>query len=456
MKNYFDLIKKLGPLDRCHCGPEMDKAYKILSEYYTNTRIIKYPCSQEINHWSLPPYWDCKKAILKDSDGNVIADKSRNNLEVFSYSPSFKGEIGLEELQKHLFSDPKRPESIIFHFRNQYRHWDPAWGFSIPHSKRLELTDQSYYVEIESSFSFNKELVQADLYHKGKNTEVEYLFLGHFDHPSMVNDGLAGCIAAFEIINRLKNKKTRFSYRAFASVEIVGSMAYLHNEEIVQKNTKEALFLGLSGLKSPLTYQKSYFEKSKIDLIVEHLLSFNNENNPILSHREITGNDENVFDSVGYEIPTGTLMRWPFPEYHSNFDNIEITSQDKIEEVVNFGLSIIQILENDNKIIANYKGVPCLSSPEINLYLSPEEISNIVDSSQLSKISFNNNSFTDYVNYLNDNSNLLYPFMNNVVRLADGKHSILEICSLSKIPFAFGLAYIREMEKKGILEIIND
>ena len=456
MKNYFDLIKKLGPLDTFHCGPEMDKAYKLLSEYYINTRIISYPCGKKINHWSLPPYWNCKKAILKDSDGNIIADKSRNNLEVFSYSPSFRGEIGLEELQKHLFSDPKRPEAIIFHFRNQYRHWDPIWGFSIPHSKRLELTDQKYFVEIDSSLSFDKELVQADLYHKGENPEIEYLFLGHFDHPSMVNDGLAGCIAAFEIINRLKNIKTRFSYRAFASVEIVGSMAYLHNDKMIQKNTKEALFLGFSGIKSPLIYQKSYFEKSKIDLIVEHLLFFNNEDNSLLSHREIAGNDENIFDSVGYEIPTGTLMRWPFPEYHSNFDNVEITSKDKIEEVVNFGLRIVHILENDRKIIANYKGVPCLSNPDINLYLSPEVISNIVESDQLSKISLNDNSFIDYINYLNDNSNLLYPFMNNVVRLADGEHTILDISRKSGIPFFFAEAYINEMVKKDLIKIIDD
>ena len=149
-------------------------------------------------------------------------------------------------------------------------------------------------------------------------------------------------------------------------------------------------------------------------------------------------------------------MRWPFPEYHSNFDNVEITSKDKIEEVVNFGLRIVHILENDRKIIANYKGVPCLSNPDINLYLSPEVISNIVESDQLSKISLNDNSFIDYINYLNDNSNLLYPFMNNVVRLADGEHTILDISRKSGIPFFFAEAYINEMVKKDLIKIMMD
>ena len=48
MKNYFDLLKKLAPLDRCHCGPEMEEAYQILKSYYQSTRLIRYPCGVKI------------------------------------------------------------------------------------------------------------------------------------------------------------------------------------------------------------------------------------------------------------------------------------------------------------------------------------------------------------------------------------------------------------------------
>ena len=88
----------------------------------------------------------------------------------------------------------------------------------------------------------------------------------------------------------------------------------------------------------------------------------------IFNHRELVGNDENVFDSIGYNIPTGTLTRWPFAEYHTDYDNIEITDKFKLEEVINFTLNIIDILENDKFISGLYKGIPCLSNPEINLY----------------------------------------------------------------------------------------
>lgn len=454
MKSYYNLIKELAPLDRCHCGPEMEYAYDILTEHYKGSRKLKYQCGENIHHWIIPPYWECKKAILKDSDGNIIADKSRNNLEVFSYSPPYKGDISLKNLDDHLISDPERPDSIIFHFRNQYRHWSPVWGFSIPDKIRRSLKDELYYVEIESSFDNSKKMIQADFSHSGEN-EKEFLFMGHFDHPSMVNDGLAGSIAAFEIINRLKGRKTYNSYRAFASVEIIGSVAYLAKEKNIVKNLNEALFLSFSGINSELSYQQSYKRKSTLDRIVKYLLSFNIKYNEdyIFSHREVVGNDENVFDSVGYEIPTGTLFRTPFPEYHTNKDNISITSNEKIEEMIGFGLKIIDVLENDYFVTANYNGLPCLSNSEIDLYIEPKIMSNLISNDQLSKIDIDRRIYSNELNYLEDHQEILNQFMQNVVRMADGHNTIFDICEKSKIPFFFGLAYLKKMEEKKIVSL---
>lgn len=453
MDHYYELIEALAPLDRCHCGLEMEKAYSFLTDYYQGARLIKYPCKQEIYNWILPPYWECKKAVLKDSYGKVIADKSRGNLEVFSYSPSFKGEIELNELQDHLLSDPNRPDSTIFHFRNQYRHWAPEWGFSIPHHLRETLKNDTYFVEIDSHYKDDEEVIQADYYHEGSKKH-EFLFIGHFDHPSMVNDGLAGSVAAFEVINRLKGKKTKYSYRAFASVEIVGSAAYLANETSITPNLKEALFLGFAGIESSMVYQQSFHENSKIDRAVNHLLKFKNgSQQKVFRHRELVGNDENIFDSVGYEIPTGTLLRYPFPEYHSNYDNMEITRESKIEEIIAFTFKVIDILEHDAFITANYKGVPCLSNPDINLYLSPDKMSNLLTKDQLSQIDLHIESQQEEKDYLSKNTHLLYSFMNNVIRMANGQYTILDICEKSDIPFSFGLLYIKKLEEKNIITI---
>ena len=42
---------------------------------------------------------------------------------------------------------------------------------------------------------------------------------------------------------------------------------------------------------------------------MKFLLTFNeNEKDNVFGHRTLIGNDENVFDSVGYNIPMGTVL----------------------------------------------------------------------------------------------------------------------------------------------------
>ena len=230
MNSYMELISRLAVLDRCHNGPEMAQAYTELVAHYPGARLLSYPTDKPVNHWRLPPRWTCTTAELRSETGELIASRQRNNLEVFSYSPAVDEWLTFEELQPHLLSDPARPDALLFHFRNQYRHWAPSWGFSIPHSRREAMRkDVKYHAVINSVFS-DDDLVQSDYQHQGAGKDA-YLFIGHFDHPSQVNDGLAGCVAAYEVINRLKGRTTKHSYRAFASVEIAGSAAYLAKEE---------------------------------------------------------------------------------------------------------------------------------------------------------------------------------------------------------------------------------
>ena len=130
----------------------------------------------KINHWVIPPYWNCNKGILKDRHGNIIADKKRNNLEIFTYSPSYKGLINIEDLQNHILSDPKRPDVTTFHFRNQYRHWNPKWVF-VPHNVRKTMKDKEYYVEIESSFSNQHDMVWLIFITKVNRLKSIYLWV---------------------------------------------------------------------------------------------------------------------------------------------------------------------------------------------------------------------------------------------------------------------------------------
>ena len=453
---YFDLLKSLADLDRCHCGPEMEIAYEKFIEYYQGARLITHGSDEEVYGWQRPPYWECRRAELKDEFGNMIASRENNRLAVFSYSPPTNKIISHVELERHLFSDPNRPDLTCFHFRNQYRHWEPEWGFSIPHNVRMKLrTDISYQVDIESSFNHDNSMIQAEYHHIGQKAET-FMFVGHFDHPAQVNDGLAGCLAAFEIVDRLKEKNTRFSYRALASVEIVGSVYYLNQLGNKARDIRECLFLGFSGIASPLVYQQSFRHNSIIDKTVTHLLRFENDNKTtVYNHRELIGNDENVYDSVGYEIPCGTLMRWPFQEYHTELDNLSITNVEKIEEVIGFTLRVIDVIENNYYVKANYIGLPSLACPKVDLYLSPNNVSGTDVSKTHNLGIYAERMHDDEYIYLCNNTHLLNQFMQNILRLSDGMHTILDIAEISAIPFSFALCYATKLRDKGLVTFVE-
>ena len=75
-------------------------------------------------------------------------------------------------------------------------------------------------------------------------------------------------------------------------------------------------------------------------------------------------------------------------------------------------------------------------------------MSNIITNDQLNNIDLDHSIFNKFQSYLEQNTDLLYPFMNNVLRMADGQNSIFDICEKSKIPFHFGKAYIDQLQKR--------
>lgn len=450
------LLADLAGLDRCHNGPEMEWAYQRLVDHYPGARLLRYETTAPVNHWCLPPRWICTQAELRSETGELIASKARNNLEVFSYSPSIDEWVSYDELKQHMLSDPERPDAVLFHFRNQYRHWEPIWGFSVPHSKISSLrTDTRYHAVIKSEFSKNDCLIQSDYVHSGTSPE-QFLLIGHFDHPAQVNDGLAGCVAAYEVIRRLKGRTTRYSYRAFASVEIVGSAVYLARDLESAAATKGALFLGFSGIEAPLIYQQSFCRESEIDRIVKFLLNFTEASTKkIFEHRELIGNDENVFDSVGYNIPTGTLMRWPFPQYHTDGDNMSITAEASLEEVVDFSLRIIDVLENDRCLVPNYSGMPSLANPDIDLYLSIDNVSGVSCGAENQAADFTQTLTDSEKEHLIKHPDLLNRLMQNMLRMADGRHTILDIAEKSSVPFGFARNYATRLEEKGLIRLFE-
>jgi len=379
----------------------------------------------------------------------VIADYNDHPLRLFTYSPPFSGEITRAELEKHLLSNPSRPDAIPFHFRNQYRHWAAEWGFCLTQNERDALSDGSYYVEIDTSY-IESEMRMALQTHRGEYTD-SLLLVGHFDHPGMAGDGLAGCLAGHEAISRLAERNTRLTYRMLSTVEIVGSVFYAGRRAHAD-GVREALFSAMSGVQAPLIYARSAHETAAIDRVMAHVLYHFGESSEMVGFRETVGNDEIAYDVHGVNISCGSLVRWPHQHYHTHHDTAEVMCEERMETYINTLLAVINVFENNAVLLGNFDGLPQLSHPDLDLYLSKGAVSGVPEAQT--------SVARDLMERLPDDaarasaqraSENLNAMMTLLPPLADGCHTTLDIAERAGVPFALVDVYTDLWQEKGLL-----
>jgi aminopeptidase-like protein len=298
----------------------------------------------------------------------------------------------------------------------------------------------------------SKDLLQLVLTHGGLSTG-SYILLGHLDHPGQLNDGLIGVLVAFEAVNILRSISTRFSYKALATMEILGTQLLLSHLPKFIEGTKEAIFLTCLSLDQKRYYQTSFFSESNIDRIFKHFARTSRNPIGIVEHRSILGNDENIFDSIGIDIPCGTYLRWPHDNYHTNGDNLKLLDENIVRESLIEIIDAILVLERNTFPVAQYVGVPRLSNSSYNLYLSPAKISGIKNSiaTNLFETWMSDDNF-DLETY-GDKLNLL---MRNTLRMSDGKSDLLSIADRTQVPFKLVYEYINKLELSGLVVLAED
>jgi len=443
-------LEILWAKNRVVCGSETSNAYRELQKIYENTEIFGFASGQRCGSWTAPMAWSVEYARLTSPEGKIIADWKHHPLSLYTFSPSFKGRISRAELEKHLFSIPSKPNRIPFHFRNQYRSWDKEWGFCLPQKVRDELPSGTYTVEISTHFEAGN-MEMAEQVHTGR-LEHSLLLVGHFDHPYMCNDGLVGCLAGHEAIARLANTQTHLTYRMLSTIEIIGSVFYA-DSRAKQNSVCEALFVAAAGAKTPLAYQKSFCGNSVIDRTMRHVLKTNGKKWSEHEFRQgPLGNDETAFDVGGTDIPCGSIMRGLFEEYHTDGDNLDTVDEQNFEQMVNLVSRCINIIEQNTTLEREFSGLPCLASPEIDLYLSPTQMSS-VDQDVLNSGLFNDlpQEYRDIIPQKTENLNYL---MNILPRMCEGDCTVLDVAEKSDLPFEFVDFYSDKWMEKGLLNKI--
>jgi aminopeptidase-like protein len=390
-----------------------DKALEYLSKIIP-LKIHKIASGTKCWTWTVPKKWNVSDAYI-EANGKKLLDLKNHPLHVISYSLPIDKVVSHAELLEHIYTNPKRPDSIPF----QFKYYEQDWGFCIEHKKLETFSHDQYRVLINSKFD-DGELKIGEVFIKGKSNETIVL-VAHLDHPAMANDDLAGVAVLVGIAKSLLEKSNlRYSYKFLILPETIGSVAYLSQNENIIPNLKFGIFLEMLGNNNEFALQFSKQSDTILDQISKNLLKTNYPNFSQGEFREVVANDEMVFNGPGVNIPMISISRWPYPEYHTSDDNISIIKPEKLEESKSLILEIIECLEDNYFPKRKFIGPPFLSGSGL------------------------------WVDWQDDlKKNLL---VEKIFMEFEGDKSIIDIANQLDLPFKKLLEYVNKFVDAGLVE----
>jgi len=133
----------------------------------------------------------------------------------------------------------------------------------------------------------------------------------------------------------------------------------------------------------------------------------------------LPGNDERVMNGVGIDIPTISLTRWPYPEYHTTADNPSIIGAKNLEETKAVFLEILGILNSNQYPVYRSKGPIFLS--RFGLWV-------------------------DWRTHPRLNGAL-----ETILQLLDGKHSVFDIAKEVDLDYDTVYSYLKRFEEHRLI-----
>jgi len=338
----FSLIQELFPICRSITGNGVRESLERIKEDIPITKH-EIPTGTKVFDWIIPKEWNIKDAYVTDLNGKKIIDFQKSNLHIVSYSTPIKKQISLDELKKHIFSIPEKPDYIPY----VTSYYNETWGFCLEHNKLIEMNDEKYNISIESKLE-DGFLTYGEFLIEGESKD-EILISSYICHPSMCNDNLSGVVVATALAKYLKNFKLKYSIRFLFIPETIGAISWLYLNKNKTNNIKHGLILTCLGDSGHFIYKKSRRGDTEIDETVVKILNESKKKFEVVDFFP-WGSDERQFCSPGFNLPVGSLMRsmyGKFPEYHTSADNLEFMNKNSLQESFEQYFLIISELEKN-------------------------------------------------------------------------------------------------------------
>lgn len=390
--------------------------------------IREVPSGTRVLDWTVPNEWNIRGGWIRGPRGETVVDFADHNLHVLGYSVPVHRRLSLEALRPHLYSDPERPDTIPY--RTSY--FQERWGFCLPHRQLESLEDGEYEVMIDSSLEPGQ-LTYGESLLLGRTPEIVHLS-AHICHPSLANDNLSGlgvvamlgCLL-HELVER--GGSLRYSYNFLFAPGTIGAITWLARNRTTAGAIRHGLVAANLGDAGQFVYKRSRQGGATIDRAVEQVLIDREEPHAIEDFVPF-GYDERQYCSPGFDLAVGSLTRTPwgrYPEYHSSADNLDLVRPEHLGRSLRRYLEVIEVLENERR----YRNLQPHGEPQLGrrgLY----------------------NSLGGRDDGRERELALLW-----VLNLSDGKHSLLDICRRSGLPFSRVVDAVEALREAQLLEPVG-
>jgi len=331
-------------LNRALVGDGFDKALQVIKEELPEMKILEFPTGGKYGTWTIPQKWEIKDGWVKYKDKKII-DFKKEPLSVVVGSEPIHGMVHLDELKKHISYNPLKPKAIPYVFK----YYEKDWGFTSTPKKFNDLKKGDYEVFIDSEYTDGTMKIGEYVI---KGDEKEILIMVHLDHPYQANDNLSGVEVAVRLAKRLKCKHT---IRIVFVPETIGSVVYAYTQDL--SKVEFGITMDMVGNDNTILMQQTFAETEKINKAGTMAMSIvSPETYRKAPFRAPLGADEYILNDPLVGVPTILFSRYPYHEYHSNLDTLDIIKEDKLEETFKVVEKTIKIIENDWTPKREFKG----------------------------------------------------------------------------------------------------
>lgn len=415
----YELVRELFPLPRSLTGDGVRRTLRLLAERIP-LEVSEVPSGTAVYDWVVPPEWNITAAWIADEQGRRLVDYADSSLHVVGYSVPVRARLTGRELAPHLHSLPDDPEATPY--RTSY--YERAWGFCLPHARRLELDDRATYeVVVDSTLDDSGSLTYAEAVVPG-HSENEFLVSTYICHPALANE-ISGIAVAAGLVDSFAPGELRHTLRVVFAPTGIGTLAWLQRNEERLSRIRAGLVLACAGDPGPLHYKRSRRGNTVVDSAAAHVLR-GRAGSQLLEFVP-WGTDERQFCSPGFDLPVGALTRTPngsYDGYHTSRDDLDLVTPAALADTL---AALVEIVRTVDESVVYER-----TEPHGEPHLSRHGIDGRMTTTLLGG---------------SDSRSALFWLLN----LADGEHDLLEIADRAGVPVGELAELAAALEEKGIL-----